>query len=261
MALITLLTDFGFRDGYVGAMKGVIASLAPDIPVIDICHEIDPRAVRRAGMVWCSAVPYFPSGTVHVAVVDPGVGSRRKILAVKASGSIFLAPDNGLIGYVLGRRQINRVFQVKRKELFLEPLSDTFHGRDIFAPVAARLAMGMALEKVGPALRSYHREGLPGPRRQRKGGALEVRGEVVDFDRFGNATTNLRPPVDERFAGLEVAGRSFEKISRSYAFVRPGQAVLVLGSLGYLEVAVREGSARTELGLDLGDRVVGRWRK
>ena len=263
MALITLLTDFGLRDAYVGAMKGVIAGRAPGVPVVDICHDIEPHAVRRAGLVWRSVVPYFPGGTVHVAVVDPGVGSRRQILAVEARGSIFLAPDNGLIGYALGRRDVRRVRRVTRRELFLEPVSDTFHGRDIFAPVAAQLALGLPLEKVGPAARSYRWEGLPTPRRRRRGTVVELRGEIVDLDRFGNATTNLvnlASGENLRFVELAVGTHVLPRLSTSYAAVRRGKPLVIVGSLGFLEVAVNQGSAHRALDLQVGDRVTARWR-
>jgi len=258
--VITLLTDFGLRDGYVAAMKGVIASLAPEVRVVDISHEVDPGGVRRGGMVWRAALPWFPRGTVHVGVVDPGVGSARRILALEARGSIVLAPDNGLVSYALERREVRRARSVESRELFLEPVSDTFHGRDVFAPVAARLARGLELEAVGPAAGEIEWHGLPPARRRRRpAGVVEIRGEVVDTDRFGNATTNLAPPRGARLLEIEIGSRRLDRLSRSYAEAGRGSPLAIVGSLGFVEIAVSGGSAAGELGIRVGDRVTGRW--
>lgn len=258
--LITLLTDFGLRDGFVGAMKGVIATLAPAARVVDISHEIEPQGVRRGGLVWAQATPYFPDGSIHVAVVDPGVGSRRKIIALRSKNSIFLAPDNGMVGYVLKRRQIRAAVEVRPKEHCLQPLSATFHGRDVFAPVAAKLAKGLPLQQLGPALESFQLETLPPVRRRRREGTVEDFGQVVDVDRFGNATTNIRPPSSGRFVAAEVGAHRFSTLRRSYASVRKGRPLVIVGSLGYVEIAVNQGSAAAALGLTPGSRVRATWR-
>lgn len=256
---ITLLTDFGLEDAYVAAMKGVIAGIAPAVRVVDISHQVPPQDIRRAGIVWAQAVPYFPPGTIHVAVVDPGVGSARRILACEGRGALFLAPDNGLIGQVLARREVRRVFSVTRRSLFLPEVSSTFHGRDIFAPVAARLSLGLELDEVGPRLRSYRREELPRPilRRTRRDGraVIEARGEVITIDRFGNAMTNLRPVPGRRLTRLEVRGQVLDRLSPSYSAGRPGRALALVGSAGYIEVAVNRGSAAERLGLRVGETV------
>lgn len=264
---ITLLTDFGDRDGYVGAMKGVLASLAPGVPVIDICHAVPPQDLVHAGLTWRSAVPFFPRGTVHVAVVDPGVGTERRILAFEARGSVFLAPDNGLIGFVLGARDVKRVIAVEESGYFLPRISSTFHGRDIFAPVAARLSGGLELESFGRATRSYHRLTLPKPRRRRlkprsprARPAIEERGEVVYIDGFGNVVTNIAPREGERLKRLETAGsHSFDTLEETYGRVPRGRALVLVGSLGFLEIAVNQGSAARELELRRGDRVIATW--
>ncbi len=258
--LITLLTDFGSRDGYVGAMKGVIARFAPEARVVDICHEIHPQDIRRAGIVWAEAVRFFPEASVHVAVVDPGVGTRRRILGFEARGSVFLAADNGLIGYVLGRREIRRSVEVKCRELFLTPVSSTFHGRDIFAPIAARLSMGLDLDALGPHARSFRFETLPRPRisRRRLRGKERVlaRGEVVHVDAFGNAITNLRRLEGSKLEALETGGGRIRGLSRAYADVEPGEVLALVASSGFLEIAVNGGSAVESLRLRRGDPVV-----
>jgi len=262
--LITLLTDFGARDAYAGVMKGVIAGLAPSARVIDVSHEVPPQDIRAAGIVWSQAIPYFPPGTVHVAVVDPGVGSRRRILAFEGQGSIFLVPDNGLIGYVLGKRAVRRAVQVTRPEHFLHPVSATFHGRDIFAPVAARIALGLPIDALGPAARSHRREELPPMRVRRlsRGAAARLRaaGEVIHIDVFGNAVTNLAPIKGRRLVRLEAAGAAIEGLSPSYAAARKGEPLAIVGSAGFIELSVNQGSAARELGLAVGDRVTALWK-
>jgi S-adenosylmethionine hydrolase len=258
-APITLLTDFGTADGYAGAMKGVLASLAPGVPVIDISHDIPPQSIRRAGLVWRAAAPWFPPGTIHVGVVDPGVGSRRRILAFRARGQLFLAPDNGMIGYAVERGAIRAAVEVKRRGLFLKEVSRTFHGRDIFAPVAARLALGLELEELGPRATEFLWESLPAVRRRRRGGELEVAGEVVDIDRFGNAMTSLEPLAGGRLLELAAGGTCIPRLSKSYGAVPLGRPLAIVGSQGYIEVAVNCGHAARALGLRSGDRVVARW--
>lgn len=262
-AIVTLLTDFGVRDSYVGAMKGVLASLAPGVPVVDLCHELPPQDVLRAGLVWCDAVRYFPAGCIHVAVVDPGVGTRRRLLAVEARGSCFLAPDNGLLGLVLARHEVRRIHAITNKSLFLEEVSRTFHGRDIFAPVAARLATGLELGSVGPRLRSYQR--IEEPKAHRRSvringkAALEERGEVVHIDAFGNAILNLRPLSRRRLIALRIGRLELKRTRTTYGDVAPGGELLLVGSSGRLEIAVNQGNAAVELGIRVGERVTALW--
>ena len=267
--LITLLTDFGLDDGYVAAMKGVILARAPGACIVDVSHAVAPQDVLHGGLLWSRALPYFPRGAVHVAVVDPGVGSRRRILAVEARGCIHLVPDNGLIGCALSRREVRRVFAVTRRELFLEEVSATFHGRDVFAPVAAALAGGLPLERLGPQVRRYAWVSLPRPRRRRAargqavggGGEIVDDGEVLHIDRFGSAITNLRRSPDADLVEVVVAGARVDRLSRTFTDVRRGALLVLIGSGGTLEVAVREGSAAEKLDLQRGARVEARWRR
>jgi S-adenosylmethionine hydrolase len=262
--LITLLTDFGARDAYAGAMKGVIAGIAPAARVIDISHQVPPQDIRAGGLIWSQAVPYFPPGTVHVAVVDPGVGSRRRILAFEGRGSIFLAPDNGIIGHVLRKGAVRRAVHVARRDLFLDRVSATFHGRDIFAPVAARLALGLPIEALGPAVRSHRREELPRMRVRRlargAAGRLRAAGEVIHVDVFGNAVTNLLPLEGRRLVRLDAGAAAIGSLSSSYAAAGKGRPLAIVGSAGFIEVSVNRGSAARELGLAVGDPVTAVWR-
>lgn len=230
---IALLTDFGLRDPYVGVLKGVLASIAPRVPVIDICHEIPPFDVRAAAWVLRGAAPYFPRGTIFVAVVDPGVGSGRRILLAEAGGQLFLAPDNGLLADL----ESASFRQVAKRALFLAKISNTFHGRDIFAPVAARLARGLAPSKVGPRVWSIVRL----PREQ---------GQVVWIDRFGNVVTDLPPgPAHLRFRGRRIP------VVPTYSSAKCGSLVAVVGSSGTIEIAVVQGDAARRLGAKIGDAV------
>jgi hypothetical protein len=257
--IITLLTDFGLADAYVGSMKGVIASLAPEANVIDISHEVPPGDLLRGGMVWAAATPCFPRGTVHVAVIDPEVGGDRRILALQAKGALYLAPDNGLIGYVLERSDIRRAVHVARESCYREPVSPTFHGRDIFAPVAAKLATGLPLDQLGPEVTDCRLSTIPQPERSVRPGCVEERGEVVYIDRFGNATTNLRPLAGLRLEELAVRKTRLGSLRKTYSEVGRGEPLVIVGSTGYLEVAVNEGRAADTLGLAVGGEVLARW--
>lgn len=230
---IALLTDFGLRDPYVGLVKAVIASISPGAPVIDLCHEIPPFNVRAASWLLRWTAPYFPRGTVFVAVVDPGVGSQRRILLAEAGGRLFLAPDNGLLADL----QSASFRHVANRALFLEKISNTFHGRDIFAPVAARLSRGLPPSIVGPRVRSVVR--LP-----------PFHGRVVWIDRFGNLITDLSPgPSSLHFRKRRIP------VVPTYSSAKPGSLVAVTGSAGTLEIAVAEGDAARRLGARIGDPV------
>lgn len=246
---ITLLTDFGLTDPFVGVMKGVLAALAPASRTIDLTHDLPPQDVA-AGAFWLGhSAPYFPNETVHLAVVDPGVGTRRRALAARAQGQFFVAPDNGLLDPFLASLEAIHVLdadalgEVLRRALpGARPRSATFHGRDVFAPAAALLARGEALSTLGPELQGAAPLGL---------GPLPARVEVVD--RFGNLITNVAWPADglapdEPPALVRVRGRSFRWVE-TYGQAHPGECVALLGSVGTVEIAVRDGSAARELGV------------
>lgn len=244
--IITLLTDFGTADGYVAEMKGVLMALAPDTFVVDASHDVPAHDVEAGRLALARYWRRFPEGTVHVAVVDPGVGSSRRALAVHADGRWLVGPDNGLLSPALlfpGARAVT---------LHVPPnASATFHGRDVFAPAAAALVGGSSLDALGDAWLSPVVRRTPEAKRLPDGG---IAGEVITVDRFGNAITNC---LGLRGGTVEVAGRAFP-IVRTYADAAPGTATALCGSNGLIEVAVRDGSAAELLGVKRGTPVVYR---
>jgi S-adenosylmethionine hydrolase len=236
---ITLLTDFGTRDGYVAAMKGVIANLAPDVLIDDATHEIAPGDIVTGAFSLARYVPLYPSGSIHVAVVDPGVGSARRALAASVDGRTIIAPDNGLITRVLQRAEYARIVEITHEDIVRADTSTTFHGRDIFAPAAARLARGMPLDELGPALESPVL--LDFPTADIRG--EEIVGEVITIDRFGNLITNIRKGQLVDGAHVSLDGMDIGHIKRTYADAEPGELLALIGSDGLLEIAACEASA------------------
>ena len=242
--IITLTTDFGTADGYVGEVKGVLLSHSPDAELVDITHEIPPQDVERGRLTVARVWRRFPPGTVHLVVVDPGVGSGRAALAVQSEGRFLVGPDNGVLSPALliaGARAI---------ELPLPPRSSaTFHGRDVFAPAAAALARGESVDALGRPAASPVLRRTPEPTR-RSDGAIE--GEIIVLDRFGNAVTNL---IGLRGGTIELGTRCIT-VRHTYSEVAPGEPVAVTGSTGFIEIAVRDGDAASALGISRGDKVV-----
>lgn len=259
-AWITLLTDFGEEDTYVGVMKGVIASVCPEARVIDLTHQVPPQDIATGAFLLDISVDYFPEGTIHVAVVDPGVGTVRKPIAVRTAQAFFVGPDNGIFTLVLQRHKPLQMVWLDRPQYHLPNPSATFHGRDIFAPVAAHIARGVALEDLGTSITRLQRLPLPRIRVD----WLGIRATVVHIDRFGNAITNLtytdyeawRTRWDVKEPVVEVAaGRALLPIGRTYADVPHGQPLALFGSSERLEIAVNGGSAAQMLHLRRGDTV------
>lgn len=253
--IITLTTDFGLSDGYLAAMKGVILSISPSCQIVDITHDIEPQDIRQAAIVLATATGYFPGGTIHVAVVDPGVGTDRALLAVEAGGHIYLAPDNGLLSAIFEKYPMPNVFKIENKALFLPRVSRTFHGRDILAPVAAHLTKGVPLKEVGPRIDDFDRGEFPHP--VAKVDALE--GQIVYRDRFGNLMTNISHTDIEGFDPVTLEVRAgytqITGLSGAYSDVEKGELLCMIGSAGYLEIALREGSAAEKLRFPLGTEV------
>ncbi|MCC7491406.1 MAG: SAM-dependent chlorinase/fluorinase [Fimbriimonadaceae bacterium] len=264
---ITLLTDFGDRDGYVGAMKGVIASRAPNVTVVDIAHHVPAGDVRHAAHVLGSTAPFFPAGTVHVVVVDPGVGTARRPIAVVVDDQVYVAPDNGVLSDVLAAAA-GRVAAVllSNSAFFQQPVSSTFHGRDIFAPVAAHLAAGVPLSAFGESLEAAGLTRLESP--QTSSGVGWVAGQVTYLDTFGNAVTNLSrrqiATVTTEATTLVVDVDDPARLScplvATYGQVADGELAAVIGSCGRLELAVNGGHAASRHGLQPGVAVKVRLR-
>lgn len=251
---ITLLTDFGLADGYAGVMHGVILGINPAATIVDLTHEVPPQDVRYAAYVLSTAYRYFPAGTIHVVVVDPGVGGPRQAIALRAAGQTFLAPDNGVLSYVLAKGYAELV-RLSQPRYWLANPSRTFHGRDIFAPVAAHLSLGVPLGELGEPFAEPVCLPISQPLR-RPDGTWEA--HVIHVDRFGNLVTDLCPDAGwlEQIASAKVKGRAIATVADTYSDVPSGAPVLLVGSGGYLEVAVRDGDARAELEADVGDPVL-----
>jgi S-adenosylmethionine hydrolase len=256
MAVITLTTDFGTSDPFVGIMKGVIAGRAPLARVIDVTHGIPPQQVLAGALVLRAAVPYFPAGTIHVAVVDPGVGGRRRSLCVETAGAVLVGPDNGLLSLAAPADTVRRIVHLTDERFFLSPRSGTFHGRDVFAPVAAALATGMAPAGLGAEVGTMERLSIPPV----EADTATVRGRVLYVDHFGNLVTNVTPDELDRFRGralsISIRGVPVHGLALAYSSVPPGEPVAVVNSWGLVEIAVRERSARVVLGAGEGDAVL-----
>jgi hypothetical protein len=256
VSVITLTTDFGTRDWFVGTMKGVIASIAPAATVIDLTHDVQPRDIRGGAFAVAASHRFFPKGTIHVAVIDPGVGSRRKAIAVQTANAIFVGPDNGVLSWALAKEKIGAIHALENEAYFLPRVSRTFHGRDVFAPVAAHLSRGVPIQKFGPALKDFVRLAWPEPRVRRGG----FEGEVVYIDRFGNAITNLEDRLlrgsDAGSCEIYARHRRVCPLRTFYQAVAPKTPVALVGSSGFLEIAINGGSAEKVLGVRIGTRVV-----
>jgi S-adenosylmethionine hydrolase len=249
---VTLTTDFGFRDGYAGAMKGVVLSLAPAATVVDISHGVPPQDVVAGAVALAQAAPLFPSGTIHVAVVDPGVGGARADLVVEAGGSFFVGPDNGVLS--LAARANRRIWRIEAPAFRREPVSPTFHGRDVFAPTAGRLAAGASPADAGP--RAETMTELTAPVVRRRAGRVE--GRVMHVDAFGNLITSLGAEHVTPEASIEVEGTGgvyHPVLARTFSDVEPGALVAYFGSGGQLEIARRNGSASQHVGAERGSIV------
>lgn len=242
--IITLITDFGTADGYVGEVKGVLMSSIPDVELVDITHDIPPQDVERARLTVARVWRRFPAGAIHLVVVDPGVGSARAALAVASDGRFLVGADNGVLSPALltpGARAV---------VLNVPPgVSATFHGRDVFVPAAAALARGEAIDGLGAEARSPVVRRTPEPTRRADGALV---GEVIAIDHFGNAVTNL---IGLRGGMLEV-GSAMVTLRRTYAEAKIGDPVAVVGSTGFIEIAIRNGDAARALQLSRGARVV-----
>lgn len=257
--IVTLTTDFGLADEFVGIMKGVILGLEPAARVVDLSHQIVSHEVRQAAFLLGSAYRFFPAGTVHLAVVDPGVGSLRRIVLIEAGDQLFLAPDNGLLSLVMLEDDSVRAWQVENRELFLAEVSATFHGRDILAPVAARLAGGLEPGKVGAPLAPGDLVRLADLLPEVDRGLGRIVGRVEQVDRFGNLVTNIPGRLLAEVYGPELkrltiscGGLTVSNLSNTFSGVSAGEVAAVIGGRGYLELAVNLGRADVLMGGRVG---------
>ncbi len=272
--IIALLTDFGLSDGYVGTMKGVALSICPTARLVDITHAIQPQNVRQAAYVLMASFRYFPPDTIFVVVIDPGVGTAREAVAVATDYGTYVAPNNGVLSYVLPGVQVRHAVVLQNQDYALPGASATFHGRDIFIPAAAHLARGVPIVEFGPAVPELVE--LPPPRLHITPARIE--GEVLHVDHFGNAITSIghlewtgpatlqltaqfSPARDESLSldaarcQVTVGGRTLSGIERTYGAVPPGDPLALVGSAGQLEIGVNQGSATAVLGVAPGDAV------
>ncbi|HVZ74822.1 MAG TPA: SAM-dependent chlorinase/fluorinase [Polyangia bacterium] len=250
MAIVTFTTDFGSRDGYAGAMKGVVLSFAPSATLVDVTHGVPAQDVTAGALALAQAAPLFPAGTIHVAVVDPGVGGARADLLVEAGGSFFVGPDNGVLA-LAARDPGRRVRRIEAPAFRREPVSPTFHGRDVFAPTAGRLAAGAAASDAGPLVDAMVE--LARPLVARHGGRVE--GTVIHVDGFGNLVTSIAADAVSPDAAIEVEGLEgvfHPRFARTFSDVEEGALVAYVGSGGQLEIARRNGSAAAHVGGDRG---------
>ncbi len=270
--VITLTTDFGTTDAYVASMKGVILTINPEVAIVDICHSIEPQNILQAAFILGTAHSYFPRGTIHLAVVDPGVGSRRKAIILKTPSAFFVAPDNGVLSYVVNelRGTANKptscfssvpklrklgsgmeAIAITNPDYWHHPVSTTFHGRDIFAPVAAHLSLGVSVYKFGATISHVRAFSIPRPYRDDAGNLI---GYILHIDNFGNLITNVRDSdLPDKKMTLIVGRRQIRGISQFYAETE-GLAAIV-GSSGYLEISLRDGNAAVLLKARVGDQI------
>jgi S-adenosylmethionine hydrolase len=237
--VVTLTTDFGIKDHYVGAMKGVMLSINPDILIVDITHQIPPQHIFSGAVTLRNFYRYFPRGTIHVAVIDPGVGSRRKPIALEVDGYIFVGPDNGIFTFVCSESKSAKVFEISNPKYVLPNVSHTFHGRDIFAPAAAHISLGASLEGLGKRVKKPVTISIKEPKIR----SDEIIGEFIYIDSFGNLISNIPAKMIKAKSRIYLGKRIINGISKSYADAQEGELLAIVGSSGLLEISVNQGRA------------------
>ncbi len=254
--IITLLTDFGLGDGYVASMKGVILSICPEATLIDITHDVPPQRIETAAFLLRTVHGSFPRGTIHVVVVDPGVGTQRKGVAIRTPDAVLVGPDNGVFSHLLQTAAAFEAVSLENAQYHRPAVSPTFHGRDVFAPTAGHLANGVPLESFGPPFEPVVAEWMS-PRLE----AGRLIGQVIHIDRFGNVITNITTQDLRRFfltldrLNVHAAGHDFGTLCRTYGDRPAGALLALMGSSDHLELSVNMGSCAQELGLGIGDSV------
>ena len=252
LPILTLTTDFGLSDHYVGTMKGVILGICPKAQIVDIGHEVSPFEITEGAYLIAQAYRYFPPKTVHVVVVDPGVGTARRPILMEAAGQYFIAPDNGVLAMIYTREQA-RIRLISNEKYFLHPVSRTFHGRDIFSPVGAHIAAAVPPSRMGKRIEDYLRPAFQKPHRT---GKRTWSGRILKIDRFGNIITNFHsedfPDLEKRNFAMVIGPQETSVLARTYAECGAGELFVIVGSSGYLEVSVSQGSAARKIGCESG---------
>jgi S-adenosyl-L-methionine hydrolase (adenosine-forming) len=265
-AVISLTTDFGLADGYVAALKGVILSINPEVTIVDISHNIQPQNIQQTAFILSTVYNHFPYQTIHLVVVDPGVGTNRRPIILKTPRASFVAPDNGVLSYIISTYSSEslpdsqrvtlgpeeKAYVITKSEYWLKPVSNTFHGRDIFAPIAARLSLGMPASSLGEQVDTVTTFTIPRPIRQ----GNQITGQILHIDNFGNLITNIREvglSEAKKSINIIVGNQLIQVIVNTYS---EGEELLALiGSSGYLEIARKNGNAAEFLGIQPGDEV------
>jgi hypothetical protein len=255
--IVTLTTDFGLKDPYVAEMKAVILGISPDATIIDVSHKIEKFKIRMGAYVLASASPYFPKGTIHVAIVDPGVGTTRRPILIQTKHGYYVGPDNGLLTLAATKQGIEHIYRISNKRFMLPKISSTFHGRDIFAPAAAHLANGTLPEEFGPEISKIVTPEFAKIIRRKN----TLVGEVIHIDNFGNIITNfgekelelmnVKALVNVKLEGV----RQKLKLCKSYADIKPQQPLAIIGSHNFLEISINQGDAAKHFNIKSGDKV------
>ncbi len=256
--IITMTTDFGTQDGFVAQVKGVILGISPDAVLVDTTHDIEPFSTIEAALVVNGFFRYFPVGSVHLVVVDPGVGSDRRGIAVKCSGHYFVGPDNGVFSFIYSNDDSFEIREIENRDLMAPNPHPTFHGRDIFAPVAARLSKGTKFDEIGCVISDPERLSLPPVVATEQG----IEGKVIHIDRFGNLSVNIQAGMIERSIDeIDLGSLKIKKLSRTFSDVPDHEPLALINSFGLLEIAINKRSAADSLGVGIGARVKVIWQE
>lgn len=261
MSIITLTTDFGLDNWFVGTMKGVIKSINPDAEVVDISHGVRPHNVSEAAFILRNSYSYFPAGTIHTVVVDPGVGSKRHAIVVKSRRYHFVGPDNGVLSYAIDSEEIETVVKIENEKYLLTPISETFHGRDVFAPVSAYLSVGVNPAEFGPPLKEITKLTPSVPRRISE---REIVGHILCIDPFGNLITDVTGKVMEELLNLSktrrfrilIRDREIVRMCQTYSDGKENEFIALVGSSGHLEISIYRGRAGDVLGMTEGGKFI-----
>ncbi|MGH7770398.1 MAG: SAM hydrolase/SAM-dependent halogenase family protein, partial [Candidatus Binatia bacterium] len=252
---ITLTTDFGYKDPFVGIMKGVILGINPNARIVDLSHGIAPHDIRGAALALKHSAPFFPPGTIHVAVVDPGVGTQRRAILIESEGGFFIGPDNGVLSFAVRDKAAANIVELTNESYHLKPKSATFHGRDVFAPVAAHLSVGVAVHNLGSKLENYTRLDWPEAMKTDDG----IQGEIIYIDNFGNLITNVSDRDLKSFRreklAVSLADVTIHGLASNYAGAEKKDYTALINSWGLLEISCFNGRAHLRSGADIGDPV------